>query len=286
MAGRKIWYDPIVKRLNENGHGRYLGEFQAEDKILCVFNDGSYELSSFDLTNHFDDKMMRIEKLNLEKVYACIHFDGKSKNYYIKRFTFEDLAIGKRTGFISEEPGSKMILLSNSDHPMVKIESLKGKSQIFDEQEIDLSEAIEVKGLKAQGNKLSANDVQKVTLVSEINDEREEEEEAIDEVEDESIHDEEDENADDEQEVAEIKEEKKPEPSAPVKPKFESVQKEEPKPIEQPKIAEVKEESQAPKKEKVMDKPIEEAKPVKKIDFEITNPDEIKLDDKGQLGLF
>jgi len=26
--------------------------------------------------------------------------------------------------------------------------------------------------------------------------------------------------------------------------------------------------------------------PVKKVDFEITNPDELDIDDKGQLGLF
>src|SRR5690606_19402648 len=99
LAGRKIWYDDITKRLNENGHGKFLGEFQAEDKILCVFSDGSYELSSFDLTNHFDDKMIRIEQYDPERIYAAIHIDGKSKNYYIKRFKFEDIAIGKRMGF-------------------------------------------------------------------------------------------------------------------------------------------------------------------------------------------
>ncbi|MBU0695614.1 MAG: DNA gyrase/topoisomerase IV subunit A [Bacteroidetes bacterium] len=288
LAGRKIWYDPIVKRLNENGHGRYLGEFQAEDKILCVFNDGSYELSSFDLTNHFDDKMLRIEKLNPERVYACIHFDGKSKNYYIKRFTFEDLAIGKRTGFISEEPSSKMILLSNADHPIVKIESLKGKSQIFDEQELDLSEAIEVKGLKAQGNKLSPNDVQKVTLISENNNEIEEVEEDIIEDDDDSNGDGEDEKSgNEEQEEVEAKVEKEQEPSEPAKPKFETIKKEEVKAIES-KIEEVKE-IKTPKeevKEKTVEAPISDAKPPKKVDFEITNPDDIKLDDKGQLGLF
>jgi topoisomerase-4 subunit A len=296
LAGRKIWYDPIVKRLNENGHGRYLGEFQAEDKILCVFNDGSYEHSSFDLTNHFDDKMIRIEKLNSERVYACIHFEGKSKNYYIKRFTFEDLAIGKRTGFISEEPGSKMILLSNADHPIVKIESLKGKSQIFDEQELDLSEAIEVKGLKAQGNKLSPNDVQKVTLLAENNDESEEVDEEITEDEDNPNDDREEENSGDDEKI-DVDESEEP-----IKPKFESVIKEETKPVE-PKINEIEEEAKAAKpkivevkeeapqqteetKEQKIEAPKADAKPPKKVDFEITNPDDIKLDDKGQLGLF
>ena len=232
--------------------------------------------------------MLRIEKLNPERVYACIHFDGKSKNYYIKRFTFEDLAIGKRTGFISEEPSSKMILLSNADHPIVKIESLKGKSQIFDEQELDLSEAIEVKGLKAQGNKLSPNDVQKVTLISENNNEIEEVEEDIIEDDDDSNGDGEDEKSgNEEQEEVEAKVEKEQEPSEPAKPKFETIKKEEVKAIES-KIEEVKE-IKTPKeevKEKTVEAPISDAKPPKKVDFEITNPDDIKLDDKGQLGLF
>jgi topoisomerase-4 subunit A len=265
LAGRKIWYDPITKRLNENGHGRYLGEFQAEDKILCVFNDGSYELSSFDLSNHFDDKMLRIEKLNPEKVFSCIHFDGKSKNYYIKRFIFEDLAIGKRNGFISEESNSKMVMLSSADHPIVKIESLKGKSQLFDEQELDLSEAIDVKGIKAQGNKLSQNDVQKVELISELNDKEEEQE---------------DENEKEEAEIVDdyliLSEE---EDSI----KLETSKEEKEAEI---KIQKLEEKKKVISSEESKPKFISTPKQERKIDFEITNPDDIKLDDKGQTKLF
>jgi topoisomerase-4 subunit A len=269
LAGRKIWYDQTIQRINENGHGRYLGEFQAEDKIICVFNDGSYELTSFDLTNHFDDKMMRIEKYNPDLVFSCIHLDGKSKNYFIKRFTFEDLAIGKRSGFINEEPGSKMILLSSASHPVVKIESLKGKSQLFDEQDVDLAELIEVKGIKAQGNKLSAHDVQKVVLISEEFDEEVEVEETLD------FDDEELETNEeiDSEELESSKEEI----------------------ISEKSVIEVIIDSEAKEKITALQKPIikneekskaEESKPERKIDFEITNPDDIKLDDKGQLGLF
>ena len=264
LAGRKIWYDPITKRLNENGHGRYLGEFQAEDKILCVFNDGSYELSSFDLSNHFDDKMLRIEKLYSQKVFSCIHFDGKSKNYFIKRFVFEDLAIGKRNGFISEESGSKMVLLSSADHPTVRIESLKGKSQILDEQELDLSGAIDVKGIKAQGNKLSQNDVQKIELISEINDKEEELEEETEEIEIEEGDEEITEGVDDSiKDLTSIVEEKI------VKKSIEKLEDEK----------KIKPEESKPKFTST-------PKPERKIDFEITNPDDIKLDDKGQTKLF
>jgi len=268
LAGRKIWYDQTIQRINENGHGRYLGEFQAEDKIICVFNDGSYELTSFDLTNHFDDKMMRIEKYNSDLVFSCIHLDGKTKNYFIKRFTFEDLAIGKRSGFINEEPGSKMILLSSASHPVVKIESLKGKSQLFDEQDVDLAELIEVKGIKAQGNKLSAHDVQKVVLISEESDEEVEVEETLDFEDEELENNEENDNEELESSKEEIISEK-------------SV-------TEAVTESEAKEEIIAPQKPIIKEeKPkAEESKPERKIDFEITNPDDIKLDDKGQLGLF
>src|SRR6201996_81503 len=128
LAGRKIWYDAILKRLNADGRGKYLGEFDGEDRILTVLNNGIYELTSFDLNNHFDDKMTLIEKYNPEKVYAVVHLDGKSKNYMVKRFTFENTAIGKQTSIISEESGSKMILVSGAAQVMVKVDQLKGKT--------------------------------------------------------------------------------------------------------------------------------------------------------------
>lgn len=244
LAGRKIWFDDVVKRLNENAHGRFLGEFQAEDKILCVFNDGSYELNSFDLTNHFDDKMIRIEKYNSETIFSVIHLDGKSKTHYIKRFKFEELAIGKRSSFINEEAGSKLILITKAPHPIVKIEALKGKSQMNDEVEVDLSELIDVKGMKAQGNKLSPHEVKEITLLTE-----ETEEEII---------------------------------NSPSTERNDEESDEEPENDEVPGIAITQD------KEIQEGKPrfVSESKSVKKIEFEITNPDDIDIDDKGQLGLF
>ncbi|TAF47772.1 MAG: DNA gyrase/topoisomerase IV subunit A [Sphingobacteriales bacterium] len=166
LAGRKIWFDETTKRLNENSHGRYLGEFKAEDKILCVFNDGSYQLCSFDLTNHFDDKMARIEKYNPDAIYSVVHYEGKLKNYFVKRFKFDDLAIGKRSGFISEESGSKLLIITNALEAIIKVELLKGKSQLFEVIEINVATLIDVKGLKANGNRLSIHEVKNVTLLS------------------------------------------------------------------------------------------------------------------------
>lgn len=167
LAGRKIWYDEVLKRLNADERGKYLGEFDGDDKILMVFRDGSFELSNFDLNNHFDEKMIRIEKHYPNHVYTAIHQDGKSGAYYVKRFVFEDIQIGKRISFINEEPGSKLILLTNHPEPVVRIDQLKGKSQTPETVEQPLNELIDVKRIKAQGNRLSFHNVQKVISLRE-----------------------------------------------------------------------------------------------------------------------
>src|SRR6202012_641345 len=169
LAGRKIWYDDILKRLNPDSRGKYLGEFDGDDRVLTVMNNGVYELTSFDLNNHFDDKMILIEKYNPEKVYTVVHYDGKSKNYMVKRFVFENTTLGRQTSIISEENGSKLVFISGAAQPIVKVEQLKGKIETPETIEADLSELIDVKGMKAMGNRLSQHTVKSVELIAEIN---------------------------------------------------------------------------------------------------------------------
>ena len=170
LAGRKIWFDPILKRLNVDSRGTYLGEFDGDDKILIVHPNGTYELSTFDLNNHFDDKMALMEKYDAEKVFSVVHYDGKSKNYLVKRFVFENVIAGKQVSFISEEAGSKLVVISGAAQPVVKVEQLKGKAQIQELAELNLTDLIEVKGMKAMGNRLSAHAVQTVELLAEHDD--------------------------------------------------------------------------------------------------------------------
>ncbi len=167
LAGRKIWYDPILRRLNADERGEYLGEFDGEDKILSVMEDGTYELNSFELTNHFDDKAIRIEKYGPEVVFSAIHLDGKSGNHYLKRFVFENIPTGRRQSFINDSVGSKLILLTRADNPLVEVSVKKGKTETPDTLEINLQEAIEVKGMKAQGNRLTPHKVDGIKLLSE-----------------------------------------------------------------------------------------------------------------------
>ncbi|MVZ64261.1 DNA gyrase/topoisomerase IV subunit A [Sphingobacterium sp. DK4209] len=167
LSGRKIWYDDVLKRLNADERGRFLGEFDGDDKILLTMNDGTYELSNFDLSNHFDEKMVRMEKFHPEQTYTAIHVDSKG-TYYVKRFNFDDLPVGKRTKFIGED--SKLVLLTNNDEPVVSLDILKGKSQTKESFEQPLNEIVDIKGMKAQGNRLSFHSVKKVKLLSEEKD--------------------------------------------------------------------------------------------------------------------
>jgi topoisomerase-4 subunit A len=256
LSGRKIWYDNILKRLNADGRGKYLGEFDGDDRVLTVLSNGTYELTSFDLNNHFDDKMILIEKYNPEKVYSAIHYEGKSKNYMVKRFVFENTTLGRQTSIISEESGSKLVLISGAMQPIVKVEQLKGKIETSETAEIDLSGLIDVKGMKAMGNRLSQHTVKSIELIAEINPASEEPEPDI-------------------------------EPEESSEPSEESAV----EPEELPKESGKSEEEAVKPKDQSVESPgkseeSEEEHPHKKVDFEITNPDDIDMDDKGQLGLF
>ena len=240
LAGRKIWYDNILNRLNVDERGRYLGEFDGDDKLIIVHPDGSYELSTFDLNNHFDEKMLRLEKYFSEQIYSVVHRDGKSGTYYVKRFTFDDQPIGKRVSFINEEEGSKLILITNADEPMVNIDVLKGKSQTPENIDQNLKEIIDVKGMKAQGNRLSLHTVSAVKLISEDKD-----------------------LAKDLKAKETIKE---------------TVEDPLPQQAEVSKIVDVHDTTSL--------KTNEDDTKNNSITLEITNPDDIQIDDNGQLGLF
>jgi topoisomerase-4 subunit A len=167
LGGRAIWFDDIVRRLNTDGRGRYLGTFQGEDKILVIYQDGTYELTNFDLTNHFDDKYFVLEKFDAERVVNAIHLDGSNKSSFVKRFVVENTSINKKFSFVSEAPGSKCWFASTAIEPMVRVCFTKdGKTQPGD-LELNIAAFIEVKGMKAIGNKMSKYNVKEVVDISE-----------------------------------------------------------------------------------------------------------------------
>lgn len=156
LGGRDIYYDEVIGRLNTESRGRYLGSFNTEDTILVIYKEGSYELTSFDLTNHYDVPNIEIvQKFNPERVISAIHFDGESKNTYVKRFKIETITVGKRFLFISESKGSKLLVVSTQAEPQVEIRFQRDKKSDKEAETILLSAFIEVKGWKATGNKLN-----------------------------------------------------------------------------------------------------------------------------------
>jgi len=256
LTGRKIWYDEILNRLNVDERGKYLGEFDGEDKIVIFHADGSYELSSFELNNHFDTQLLRIEKYDPEKIYTLVHQDGASSHYYVKRFTLENIAIGKRALLINETPGSKMILISAAANPLVRVDIVKGKSKTPESIEENLAKLIDVKGMKAQGNRLNSHEIRHVELL------------AVEEEEDQDTK---------KVEEGDIEEIKKESP-----PKLDTM----PETTVEAEVPAPRQEPASPKinKEVSDEEPEKPSRP--KVDFEITNPDDIDIDEKGQMGLF
>ncbi len=167
LSGLDIWYDETVGRLNRDGRGQNIGNFHGDDKILAVYKDGSYQINSSELSTRFEpEKVVLIRKFVAEQPLTAVHYDGESKNYLVKRFLIETTTQDKKFGFISESPGSKLIVASLSNNPVVEINLIKGKGKNKETAEIDLSAVVDVKGWKALGNRLSNYRITKVTLLS------------------------------------------------------------------------------------------------------------------------
>lgn len=166
LSGLKIWYDELLRRLNVDGRGKYLGEFDGDDKILQVHKEGWYELSTFELSNHFDADLIIIQKYDPEKPFAVVQYEGKAKNQFVKRFLIENIAVGKKQSLISEETGSKLICITSNPAAKLIVDVVKGKSQIPETLEILLAEFIEIKGMRAIGNRLTSHEIKDLQILN------------------------------------------------------------------------------------------------------------------------
>ena len=159
LGGRSVWFDRDVLRLNYDGRGEPLGDFQSEDKILVVSSKGEYYLSGFEDTNHFDEDVMIVEKFDPEKIWTVALFDANEGFKYLKRFRFE--VTSKRQNFIGENPKSVMLLITDTYYPRLKL-VFGGKDAHREPLEIDADEFIGVKGMKAKGKRLHTWEIQNV----------------------------------------------------------------------------------------------------------------------------
>ena len=166
LSGMDIWYDSSVGRLNKEARGALVGNFDGEDKILVLYKDGQYELTTYDLANRYEaDKIETVTKLSDDLVITAIHQEGKTKNYFIKRFVIETNTVGKKSPFISDSPGSKLIAVSVYPNPDVQVDVVRGKAKEKETLITPAADIIDIKGWKAIGNRLSQYQVRKALLL-------------------------------------------------------------------------------------------------------------------------
>ena len=164
LEAREIWFDDTIMRLNIETRGEPLGRFAGEDKILTVYKSGIAEIVGTELEKHFDRDLIAIEKWNPKKPISCIYFEPNKKRFYVKRFLLENQALPQR--FIPDHQGVVLELISTDFSPRVELIFKKGKNKMREKEIIELRPFISVKGIKAQGNQLTPNELWQVSGLS------------------------------------------------------------------------------------------------------------------------
>lgn len=165
LGGVDIYYDNSIGRLNRDGLGKLLGNFNPNDSVFVVYKDGFYELTSFELTNRFEfDKIEMIRKFNPKMVLTAIYYDGNSKNSYIKKFSIETTTLNKKFLFISESKGSRLLYISDKVNITLAVDLMKKRAK--ETLEMKLDEMVSIKGWKAVGNKFSGYPVTKIKEIA------------------------------------------------------------------------------------------------------------------------
>ena len=163
IGGKDIWFDEDIQRLNEDGRGLHLGQFNTGDHILVICKDGTYYTTSFDLSNRYQGDILKIEKLDTGKTYTALYYDKAVTSFYVKRFSFE-VSDNTSVSFISEAKGSYLVEVSDDKHPQFEI-TFGGKHEHREAELVDAEEFIGKKGIQAKGKRVSAMDVKAVKFV-------------------------------------------------------------------------------------------------------------------------
>lgn len=165
LGGRKVWFDFDVLRLNYDGRGEFLGEFHSNDLILIVGKDGEFYTTNFDVSNHYDADILRIEKFNENKVWTCALFDAEQKYFYLKRFTLE--ASAKKQSFIGDNKNSYIQTLTDTAYPRISVDFGGGDAH-RETLVVDAEEFIGVKSFKARGKRLTTFQVSDIKEIEPI----------------------------------------------------------------------------------------------------------------------
>jgi topoisomerase-4 subunit A len=162
-----IWYDETVKRINTEDRGEYLGAFKGNDRILTVMKSGVYKLTNYDVSTHFDEDMIVIQKFNPSKIITVFYFEGSLQKYYVKRFIIDpDTHENKKVKFIGDHKDSVLVAVSFDHYPRAELEfkKVKGKKPVENEV-IDVGDFIAVKSENARGKRLTNKEIKNIKLL-------------------------------------------------------------------------------------------------------------------------
>ncbi len=153
LGGRKVWFDHDVNRLNYDERGEYLGEFYSDDQVLVITKEGTFYTTNFDLNNHYDEEILRVEKFVPAKNWCAVLYDADQQNYpYVKRFTFESSR--KPQSFLGDNKDSRLVLLTDEPCPRLQIQ-FGGHDSFRSPSEVDAEAFIGLKSFKAKGKRLT-----------------------------------------------------------------------------------------------------------------------------------
>jgi len=152
LGGRKLWFDDAVMRLNADGRGKFLGEFASDEVLLVVTRGGWYRTSGTDLSSHFEDDILLLEKYRESKIFSAVYWDEEQQFYYVKRFAFEETE--RLQCFISDSEGSRLVSLTEVEYPRFEIK-FGGKNEGRRQEIIEVAEFIGVKSFRAKGKRLT-----------------------------------------------------------------------------------------------------------------------------------
>ena len=160
LGGRKVWFDRDVLRLNYDGRGEYLGEFQSDDSILVVLNTGEFYTTNFDVSNHYENNVSIVEKFDGNKVWTAALYDADQQNYpYLKRFCFESTT--RKQNYLGDNKATQLILLTDEYYPRLEV-IFGGHDSFRDPKVIEADEFIAVKGFKAKGKRITTYTVETI----------------------------------------------------------------------------------------------------------------------------
>lgn len=153
LGSIKLWFDDKFGRLNHDGKGIELGDFDADDRILVINNDGSYEITDQELTQRFNpEEVMLVEKFDPERVITAVYLDNDKLQYNVKRFRIETTTLRTKFVFIKEGKGNVLEAVSTEEEPVLIVES--GRGAQVRKAKFKIAKMVDVMGWKAVGAKL------------------------------------------------------------------------------------------------------------------------------------